>query len=199
MTGYEIAKESRNYSRVCLPWITNSMMTSWNGNIFRVTGLLCGKFTGEFPPQRPVTRSFDVFFDLRLNQQLSKQWRRREFETPSRPLWRHWNDCECDPGSTIVATATATAMSTASQRGSLVPWDLRGLINISRAYVWITSIRRESNPITLINSLQSSVFMTMEIVLHTRWIPPGSYHIYVTRHSIITMASHECHRISNHR
>ena len=23
--------------------------------------------TGEFPTQRPVTRSFDVFFDLRLN------------------------------------------------------------------------------------------------------------------------------------
>ena len=28
--------------------------------------------TGEFPAQRPVTRSFDVFFDLHLNQQLSK-------------------------------------------------------------------------------------------------------------------------------
>ena len=27
---------------------------------------------GEFPAQRPVTRSFDVFFDLRLNKQLSK-------------------------------------------------------------------------------------------------------------------------------
>ena len=24
--------------------------------------------TGEFPAQRPVTRSFDVFFDLRLNK-----------------------------------------------------------------------------------------------------------------------------------
>ena len=28
--------------------------------------------TGEFPAQRPVTRSFDVFFDLRLNKRLSK-------------------------------------------------------------------------------------------------------------------------------
>ena len=28
--------------------------------------------TGGFPPQRPVTRSFDVFFDLRLNKRLSK-------------------------------------------------------------------------------------------------------------------------------
>ena len=30
---------------------------------------------GDFPAQRPVTRSFDVFFDLRLNKRLSKQWR----------------------------------------------------------------------------------------------------------------------------
>ena len=29
--------------------------------------------TGEFPAQRPVTRSFDVFFDLRQNKRLSKQ------------------------------------------------------------------------------------------------------------------------------
>ena len=52
-----------------------TMMTSSNGNIFRVTGPLCGEFTGpgEFPTQRPVTRSFDVFFDLRLNKRLSKQ------------------------------------------------------------------------------------------------------------------------------
>ena len=29
--------------------------------------------TGEFPAQKPVTRSFDVFFDLRLYKQLSEQ------------------------------------------------------------------------------------------------------------------------------
>ena len=28
---------------------------------------------GEFPAQRQVTRSFDIFFDLRLNKGLSKQ------------------------------------------------------------------------------------------------------------------------------
>ena len=27
--------------------------------------------TGEFPTQKPVTRSVDVFFDLRLNKRLS--------------------------------------------------------------------------------------------------------------------------------
>ena len=32
--------------------------------------------TGEFPSQRPMTRSFYVFFDLRLNKRLSKQTRR---------------------------------------------------------------------------------------------------------------------------
>ena len=68
------------------------MMTSSNGNIFRVTGLLCGEFTGpgEFPSQRPVTRSFDVFFDLRLNKRLSKQPWGWWFETPSGSLWRQW-------------------------------------------------------------------------------------------------------------
>ena len=30
--------------------------------------------SGEFPAQWPVTRSFDVNFDLRLNKRLNKQW-----------------------------------------------------------------------------------------------------------------------------
>ena len=47
--------------------------------------------TGEFPAQRPVTRSFEVFFGLRLNERLSKQSWGWWFETPSRPLWRHCN------------------------------------------------------------------------------------------------------------
>ena len=48
--------------------------------------------TGEFPTQRPVTRSFDVYFDLRPNERLSKQWWGWWFETLSRSLWRHRND-----------------------------------------------------------------------------------------------------------
>ena len=69
------------------------MMTSSNGNIFRVAGPLCGEFTGpgEFPTQRPRTRSFDVFFDLRRNKPLSKQSWGWWFETLSRSLWRHRN------------------------------------------------------------------------------------------------------------
>ena len=42
----------------------------------------------EFPAQRPVTRSFVVFFDLRLNKRLSKQSQGWWFETPPWSLWR---------------------------------------------------------------------------------------------------------------
>ena len=48
--------------------------------------------TGEFPAQRPVTRSFGVFFDLHLHKWLSKQSWGWWFYTPSHPLWRHCND-----------------------------------------------------------------------------------------------------------
>ena len=63
-----------------------SIMTSSIGNIFRVTGPLWGNssVTGEFPSQRPVTQSFDMFFVLRLNKRLNKLLRRRGFKTPSR-------------------------------------------------------------------------------------------------------------------
>ena len=67
------------------------MMTSSNGNISRVTGHLCGNspVPGEFPAQRAMTRSFDVFFDLCPNKSLSKQSWGWWFETPSHPLWRY--------------------------------------------------------------------------------------------------------------
>ena len=48
--------------------------------------------TGEFPTQMPVTRSFDLFFDLRLNKRLSKQSWGWWSETPSCSLWRQCND-----------------------------------------------------------------------------------------------------------
>ena len=47
---------------------------------------------GVFPSQRPVTRSFDVLSDARLNKRLSKPSRCRRFETPWRSLWRQCND-----------------------------------------------------------------------------------------------------------
>ena len=63
---------------------------------------------GEFPAQRPVTQSFDVFFDLRLNKQLSKQCWGWWFETPSRPLWPHCSDDSADdPISRAVETCAS--------------------------------------------------------------------------------------------
>ena len=81
---------------ICSETPHRAIVTSSYGNIFRVTGPLCGEFTGHrwFPITKPVTRNFDVLFDLRLNKRLSKQSRRRWFETPSRSLWR---DCNGNP------------------------------------------------------------------------------------------------------
>ena len=69
------------------------MMTSWNGNIFRVTGHLCGEFTGHrwSPHTKASDAEHDIFFDLRLNKRMSKQSRDWWFETSSRSLWRHCN------------------------------------------------------------------------------------------------------------
>ena len=60
----------------------SALLALWAGN---------SPVTGEFPSHRPVTRSFDFFFDVRLNKRLSKQSIRRWFETPSSSLWRHCN------------------------------------------------------------------------------------------------------------
>ena len=74
---------------------TMSSCTSWwrhQMETFSALLTICAgnsPVSGEFPAQRPVTRSFDVFFDLRLNKRLSKQSWGWWFETLSRPLWRH--------------------------------------------------------------------------------------------------------------
>ena len=56
-------------------FITDVMMTSPNGNIFRITGHLRGEFIGHrwISVTRPVTRSFDVFFGLRLNKRVNNR------------------------------------------------------------------------------------------------------------------------------
>ena len=68
--------------------------TSISLETFSVLLALCAgnsPVTGEFPSQRPVTRSFDVFFDLRPNEWLNKQSWGWWFETPSGSLWHHCN------------------------------------------------------------------------------------------------------------
>ena len=58
--------------------------------------------TGEFPSQRPVTRSFDVFFHLCLNKWLSKPSWGWWFETPSCSLWSHCNEHGSDQDRTRI-------------------------------------------------------------------------------------------------
>ena len=76
ITSYWSARPTLMYDDVIL----------WN--IFRVTGFFAGNssVTGVFFSQRPLTHSFNVFFDLRLNKRLNKQTTHRLFETPSRSL-----------------------------------------------------------------------------------------------------------------
>ena len=62
--------------------------------IFSVLPALCEgnpPVTCGFPSQRPVTQSFDVFFDLCLSKWLSKQSRHLWLETPVCSFWRHCN------------------------------------------------------------------------------------------------------------
>ena len=79
-----------------------------------VTGPLCGEFTGpgEFPAQWPVTRSFDVFFDLRLNKRLSKQPWGWWFETPH---WSLWRQCNAIPPNKILTIVTHDMMTSSSK------------------------------------------------------------------------------------
>ena len=97
---------------------------------------------GEFPTQKPVTRSFDVFFDLRLNKRLSKQSWGWWFETLSRPLWRHrnvkWNgfadqSCLRSPlGREYMGTVNV------SQSGSIcMPWSDVELQMYGPGPVWL--------------------------------------------------------------
>ena len=73
--------------------MSSNMMTSSNGNIFRVTGHLCGEFTGHRWIPRTKARDAELWCFLwsAPEWRLSKQSRGWWFETRSRPLWRHCN------------------------------------------------------------------------------------------------------------
>ena len=87
---YEAGESGANFTSV--PWWRHQMETS-----SALLAICAGNspVNGEFPSQRPVTRSLDVFFYLRLNKRLSKQSWGWWFETPSRSLWCHFNDYTC--------------------------------------------------------------------------------------------------------
>ena len=112
------------------------MMTSSNGNIFRVTG--------EFSLQRPVTRSFDVFCDLRPNKRLSKQSWGWWFETPSRSLWRHCNvACWILCAVMVIPSLNAAPLMQIYTHKRLLHWrwsDVLALLMLSILYVIVVYI-----------------------------------------------------------
>ena len=73
----------------CITWWRHQMET-----FSALLAICAGNSTvpGEFPTQRPMTLSFHVYFDMRLNKRLSKQSWGWWFETPSSPLWCHRNE-----------------------------------------------------------------------------------------------------------
>ena len=87
-----VAQHSNSASPCCVTNIDVSWWRNQMGPFYALLALCVGNspYTGEIAAQRPVTRSFDVLFDLR-NKRLSKQSWGWGFQTPSRPLWRHCN------------------------------------------------------------------------------------------------------------
>ena len=72
MMKQEVSRCIADIEGTYVPWWRHQMET------FSALLAICAGNSlviGEFPIQRPVTQSFDVFFDLALNKPLSKQSR----------------------------------------------------------------------------------------------------------------------------
>ena len=85
------------YNATTLPNGVLTKRTWWRHQMETFSALLAlcegnSSATGEFPSQRPVTRSLDDFFHSHLRKLLSKQLKYRWFETPLRSLWRLSNE-----------------------------------------------------------------------------------------------------------
>ena len=113
---FRFVYKSRHAYAPYIQWCDTSHTSWWRHQMETFSALLaiCAENSpvpGEFPAQRPVTRNFDVFFDLRLNKRLSKQWWGWWFETLSHPLWRHRNDISPPPlSSTYMCQGTGSAL-----------------------------------------------------------------------------------------
>ena len=92
-TSFTLSVYPSVYSSVWKQCVTLSW---WRHQMERFSALLAicagnSPVPGEFPTQRPVTQSFDVYFDLRPNKWLSKQSCGWWFEALSWSLWRQRN------------------------------------------------------------------------------------------------------------
>ena len=98
----------------------DGLATWWRHQMetFSVLMAICAGYSpvpGEFPTQRSVARSFDVYFDLRRNKRISKQSGGWWFETLSWSLWRHCYEFEGFANSIIICHILHTRVLVDSQ------------------------------------------------------------------------------------
>ena len=117
-------------------WICDKLHDQWRfhqNEIFSAFLALSegnSPITGEFPSQRPVMRSLDVFFDLNLNKRSGKPSRRWWFEKPLRSLWRHckvWNSKFVNTRKTEFLTPWIIFMNVTLIQMIVTMWWTRGL------------------------------------------------------------------------
>ena len=168
---------SANVGHFVWVWI---WYTYWRHQVKTFSALLalCGGnslVTCEFSSQRPVTRSFDIFLDLRLNKRLSKQSKCLWFETPSRSSWRHCNGLDL---ALICPLSTRIIVIALQWRH----WPLRGESIGDRLIWWIPLTKGQQRGICF-HLMTSSYMREREWLVAHKWviraILHATYHIYV--------------------
>ena len=157
------------HSRLIISNTIFVMITASNGKkkVSALLALCAGNspVTSEFPAQRPMTRSFDVFSDLRLNKRLRKQSWGWWFEAPSCWLWRH-----CNISFFFFNVYTSAFLRTCSYTHRLSPCHQRPLLlnNWTLIPAWIS------------NHIASKVWMKLLIHSQTSTVAPLKFgYIYV--------------------
>ena len=129
---------------------------------------------GEFSTQRPVTWSFDVYFDLHPDKRLSEKSWGWWFETLSHPLWRHRNGEKPDSSiwyehANIKYTRSFDSISKCNSWFESIPttwkYHLIGNLFIDHKHLWVnlTCVERlicPANrvwPLSTCNPIQSSL------------------------------------------
>ena len=120
---------------------------------------------GEFPAQRPVTRSFNVFFDLRLNKRLIKPSWGWWFETLSHPLWRHCNVTNESMNSLSPVSDKINTRQSRNIRCAMYTYKInyRKTSSINRTNYQIVNVSHLVSQLSLLNPLKPNVKLRMKM------------------------------------
>ena len=139
--------------------------------------------SGEFPVQRPVTRSFDIFFDLRLNKRLSKQSWGWWFETLLCPLWRHCNDTHHKRLRKRVIWPFVIRCNFLSNKSLLTGHDMFFVYRIRQAITFVVSSHFQFTTVSFVASGGWGVS-------HGWWVPAISVHVLLCWHGLVHYKPH---------